>query len=43
MRHVLVLAFCTVAITMTFAQSSKQVFPNANASMPFSTAIRPTD
>jgi len=40
MRHVLVLAFCTVAITMTFAQSSKQVFPNANASMPFSTAIK---
>jgi 2-iminobutanoate/2-iminopropanoate deaminase len=40
MRHVLVLAFCTVATTMTFAQSSKQVFPNANASLPFSTAIK---
>jgi 2-iminobutanoate/2-iminopropanoate deaminase len=40
MRHVLVLAFFTVAITMTFAQSSKQVFPNANASLPFSTAIK---
>jgi 2-iminobutanoate/2-iminopropanoate deaminase len=40
MRHVLVLAFFTVAATMTFAQSSKQVFPNANASLPFSTAIK---
>ena len=40
MRHVLVLAFCTVVTTMTFAQSSKQVFPNANASLPFSTAIK---
>jgi 2-iminobutanoate/2-iminopropanoate deaminase len=40
MRHVLVLAFFTVATTMTFAQSSKQVFPNANASLPFSTAIK---
>src|SRR5262245_28935671 len=40
MRHVLVLAFFTVATTMTFAQSSKQVYPNANASMPFSTAIK---
>ena len=40
MRHVLVIALCTVATTMTFAQSSKQVFPNANASLPFSTAIK---
>ena len=40
MRHVLVLAIFTVATTMTFAQSSKQVFPNANASLPFSTAIK---
>src|SRR5436190_8095153 len=40
LRHVLVLAFITVDTTMTFAQSSKQVFPNANASMPFSTAIK---
>jgi len=40
MRHVLVLAFFTVATTMTLAQSSKQVFPNANASLPFSTAIK---
>src|SRR5438093_557455 len=40
MRHVLVLAFIAVAATMTFAQSSKQVFPNANASLPFSTAIK---
>ena len=40
MRHVLVLAFIAVAATMTFAQSSKQVFPNANASMPFSAAVK---
>ena len=40
MRHVLVPAFCAVVTTMTFAQSSKQVFPNANASLPFSTAIK---
>ena len=40
MRHVLVLTFIAVATTMTFAQSSKQVFPNANASLPFSTAIK---
>src|SRR4030095_13043042 len=40
MRHVLVIALCTVATAMTFAQSSKQVFPNANASLPFSTAIK---
>ena len=40
MRHLLVLGFIAAATTMTFAQSSKQVFPNANASMPFSTAIK---
>ena len=40
MRHVLVLAFFTVATTMTFAQSSKQVFPNANPSLPFSAAVK---
>ena len=40
MRHLLVLGFIAAATTMTFAQSSKQVFPNANASMPFSTAVK---
>src|SRR5882724_11992637 len=40
MRHLLVLGFIAAITTMTFAQSSKQVFPNANASMPFSTAIK---
>ena len=40
MRHLLVLGFIAAATTMTFGQSSKQVFPNANASMPFSTAIK---
>src|SRR5258707_2546552 len=40
MRHVLVLAFMTVVTTMTFAQSSKQVFPGANPAMPFSAAVK---
>jgi 2-iminobutanoate/2-iminopropanoate deaminase len=40
MRQVLVLAFITVATTMTFAQSSKQIVANANASMPFSAAVK---
>src|SRR5436190_11355656 len=40
MRHLLVLGFIAAITTMTFAQSSKQVYPNANASMPFSTAIK---
>ncbi|HEV2985756.1 MAG TPA: RidA family protein [Vicinamibacterales bacterium] len=40
MHQVLVLAFITVATTMTFAQSSKQIVANANASMPFSAAVK---
>lgn len=40
MRQVLVLALITVATTMTFAQSSKQIVANANASMPFSAAVK---
>jgi reactive intermediate/imine deaminase len=40
MRHVLVLAFMTVVTTMTFAQSSKQTFPGANPSLPFSAAVK---
>src|SRR5258706_13703534 len=41
MRHVLVLAFITVGTAMTFAQSSKQINPGANPSLPFSAAVRP--
>jgi reactive intermediate/imine deaminase len=40
MRHVLVLAFIAVATTMTFAQSSKQIIPGANPSLPFSAAVK---
>jgi reactive intermediate/imine deaminase len=40
MRHVLVLAFITVATAMTFAQSSKQFIPGANPSLPFSAAVK---
>ena len=40
MRHVFVLAFMTVVTTMTFAQSSKQTFPGANPSLPFSAAVK---
>src|SRR5437773_6376368 len=40
MRQLLLLAFMTVATTMTFAQSSKQVFPNANPNSPFSAAVK---
>ena len=40
MRHVLVLAFITVATGMTFAQSSKQFIPGANPSLPFSAAVK---
>jgi 2-iminobutanoate/2-iminopropanoate deaminase len=40
MRQLLVLAFITVVTTMTFAQSSKQVFAGANPNSPFSAAVK---
>ena len=40
MRQLLVLTFITVVTTMTFAQSSKQVFPGANPNSPFSAAVK---
>src|SRR5205823_612746 len=40
MRQLLLLAFMTVATTMTFATSSKQVFPGANPNSPFSAAVK---
>ncbi len=40
MRHVLVLGFIAVATIMTFAQSSKQIIPGANPSLPFSAAVK---
>ena len=40
MRHLLVLAFIAVVTTMTFAQSSKQVFPAASPNSPFSAAVK---
>jgi len=40
MRLFLALALAGAAITMTFAQSSKQTWPTANASMPFSAAVK---
>jgi enamine deaminase RidA (YjgF/YER057c/UK114 family) len=40
MRQLLLLAFMTAATTMTFAQSSKQVFPGANPNSPFSAAVK---
>ncbi len=40
MRHVQVLAFIAVATTMTFAQSSKQIIPGANPTLPFSAAVK---
>ena len=40
MRHVLVLALITVGTAMTFAQSSKQIIPGANPSLPFSAAVK---
>src|SRR5438094_10624240 len=40
MRQLLLLAFMTVATTMTFAQSSKQVFPGANPNSPCSAAVK---
>ena len=40
MRLCAILAFSLAAVSMTFAQSSKQVFPGANPAMPFSAAIK---
>src|SRR5438094_7809918 len=40
MRVFAVLAFLTVVVTMTFAQSSKQIIPSSNPSMPFSAAVK---
>jgi len=40
MRLFPALALASLAITMTFAQSSKQVWPTSNASMPFSAAVK---
>src|SRR2546428_7875629 len=40
MRLFSALALASLAITMTFAQSSKQVWPTANAAMPFSAAVK---
>ncbi len=40
MRLCAILALSLAAVSMTFAQSSKQVFPGANPAMPFSAAIK---
>jgi len=40
MRQLLILGFMTIAVTMTFAQSSRQIIPNPNASLPFSAAVK---
>src|SRR5258706_1082702 len=40
MRLCATLAFFLAATTMTFAQSSKQVFPGANPNSPFSAAVK---
>jgi reactive intermediate/imine deaminase len=40
MRQMLILAFMMVVTTMTFAQSSKQIFPNPNPALPFSNAVK---
>src|SRR5215472_8209601 len=40
MRQLLVLACITALSTVTFAQSPKQVYPNANANSPFSAAVK---
>jgi enamine deaminase RidA (YjgF/YER057c/UK114 family) len=40
MRLFAALVLAGLATPMTFAQSSKQVFPTANASMPFSAAVK---
>jgi reactive intermediate/imine deaminase len=40
MRLCATLAFFIAAVSMTFAQSSKQVFPGANPASPFSAAVK---
>jgi 2-iminobutanoate/2-iminopropanoate deaminase len=40
MRLFIALVLASAATTMTFAQSSKQTWPTANASMPFSAAVK---
>lgn len=40
MRVCATLALFIAAVSMTFAQSSKQVFPGANPAMPFSAAVK---
>ena len=40
MRLFAILAFSIAAVSMSFAQSSKQVFPGANPAMPFSAAVK---
>ena len=40
MRFFTVLALIFAAVTMSFAQSSRQVFPGANPAMPFSAAVK---
>src|SRR5881296_2652474 len=40
MRLFTVLALIFAAVTMSFAQSSRQVFPGANPAMPFSAAVK---
>jgi len=40
MRLCAILALSLAAVSMTFAQPSKQVFPGANPAMPFSAAIK---
>src|SRR5213083_2923728 len=40
MRVFAILALSIAAVSMSFAQSSKQVFPGANPAMPFSAAVK---
>src|SRR3954447_5899788 len=40
MRLFTILALSIAAVSMSFAQSSKQVFPGANPAMPFSAAVK---
>src|SRR5438105_14443609 len=40
MRLFTVLALTFAAVTMSFTQSSRQVFPGANPAMPFSAAVK---
>jgi len=40
MRLFTILGLSIAAVSMSFAQSSKQVFPGANPAMPFSAAVK---